>query len=128
MKAIFATILCVGLLTLNPVSRVFAQNQEPPKGLEVSAAKVLAAGGVKRIAGQLVVKYRHGVTANDIDSLNSMLGSQVVKIQPRSRLHRLAIPQDAILPRILTELSNSPIVEEVAYNYVVPRFTVPNDT
>ena len=128
MKAILTTIVCAGLLTLSSASRLFAQNPKPPKGQQVSAAKVLAAGGVKRIAGQLVVKYRQGVTTTDIDSLNSMLGSQVVKIQARSRLHRLALAQDSVLPQVLAQLRSSSIVEEVGYNYVVETFAMPNDT
>ena len=128
MKAIFTTIVCAGLLTFNSVPLLFAQKQETSKGLQVSAAKVLSAGGLKRIAGQLIVKFRHGVTASEVESLNSVLGSEVVKVQARSRLHRIAIPQDSVLPQALAQLRSSPMVEQVGYNYVVEKFTMPNDT
>jgi serine protease len=128
MKAIFATIVGVGLLTMYPASSVLGQNSKPPKSSDTSRAKLLSAGGVKRIARQLVVKFRHGVTANEIDALNSMLGSRVVKIQSRSGLRRLAVSQDSLVPQILAELRNSPLIEEAGYNYAVQSFAMPNDT
>jgi len=128
MKAILATIACAGILTFYSTSRLLAQNQEPQMGRKISGAQVLAAGGVKRTAGQLVVKYHYGVTANDIDSLNSMFGSRVVKVQGRSGLYRLAFSRDSVIPQVLAQLKSSPMVEEVGYNYIVETFAIPYDS
>lgn len=89
---------------------------------------LLAAGGAKRFAGQLVVKFRRGVTANDIDGLYSILGARVLKVHPRSGLHRLSVAEGPALLQILGTLRNSPIVEEAGYHYVVQNFALPNDT
>ena len=127
MKTISATIVCAGLVTFTSASLLFALDQGTLEGLKVSAAKVLPAEGINRMAGQLIVKYRRGVTASDFESLNSILGTRVLKVQERSGLHRLALSPDSVLPQIIAQLKSSSIVEEVGYNYIVQKFAMPND-
>ncbi len=126
MSVSFPFILLAGFLTLNSFGRVFAQNLQPQQTIQAPVAHLLAAGGAKRNAGQLVVKFRRGVTANDIDGLNSILGASVLKVHPRSGLHRLSVAE-VNLPQILGALRNSSMVEEAGYNYVVQSFAAPND-
>jgi hypothetical protein len=85
-------------------------------------------GGLSRIEGELVVKFRRGTPDSAIEGLNAQHGAQVLKAHPLSGTRRLGFSSSANLAQILTAYRNSAIVEEAGYNFRVRAFAVPNDT
>jgi serine protease len=104
----------------------FAQAQPLPI-IQGANGHLVQGGGLRRIEGQLVVKFRRGTPASAIDQLNTLLGARALKIQPLSGLHRLGFPNTANLAQILTAYRNSAVVEEAGFNYILRAFAVPND-
>lgn len=128
MHPISSLVLAVAFLTLNPFQALSAHAQQSPPIVEGANQNLGSVGVPDRLAGQLVVKFRRGVPANVIDSLNASLGARVLKVQRLSGLHRLSFPSSANLTQVLAAYQNSPVVEEAGYNYVMRAFGIPNDT
>ena len=90
--------------------------------------QLVLGGGLSRIDGELVVKFRGGTPESAIEGLNALLGAQLLKLHPMSGTRRLGFPKSANLAQILNAYRNSAIVEEAGYNYRMRAFAMPNDT
>ena len=123
----FLFLFFLSFLISGQQGQVFAQNQQTLPIIEGANNHLVQGAGLRRIEGQLVVKFRRGTPTDAIDQLNTFLGARVLKIQPLSGLHRLGFPSTANLAQILTAYRNSAVVEEAGYNYIIRAFAVPND-
>ena len=127
MRKLTILLVALGFFIVDPIFQVLAQGQDLDI-IEGPTDQLAPAGPPNRVADQLVVKFRPGVPASVIQSLNTTLGARVLKVQPLSGLLRLSFLAGSNLGQILAAYRNSPIVEEAGYNYVVSAFGVPNDT
>lgn len=121
------TFLLATLFTLSAhVDQVLSQVHQPLPIVE-GANEQLIPSSLRRVEGQLMVKFRRGTSVDAINGLNAIVGARVLKFHPLSRTHRLGFPGGANLGQVLAAFRNSPIVEEAGYNYIVHAFGVPND-
>jgi serine protease len=127
MRVTTVFFLVLSFLLSGQQGQVFAQNQQTLPIIEGANNHLVQGAGLRRIEGQLVVRFRRGTPTNAIDQLNTLLGAHVLKIQTLSGVHRLGFPNSANLAQILTAYHNSAIVEEAGYNYIMRAFAVPND-
>lgn len=127
MGGIISLILCLGIFAMSPVPGVLAQNGT--LGLKSGTADkhVTTPEAAVRMANQLVVKFRHGVTQTEIDGLNAVLGTTLLEHHSRSGLHRLGVAEGKNLDQALAGLRASSLVESVGFNYVVQALAMPND-
>ena len=101
------------------------ESQNPP----LAEAPTLFDQSQPRFApGQLVVRFLEGTSQDDIRGLIATQGASVVKVQPSSGLHRLALPAGANVDAVLAAYSSSPLVEEAGLSRIVTAFGAPDDT
>jgi subtilisin family serine protease len=78
--------------------------------------------------GQLLVQYKPGVDAAEIEALHAATGSRVLKVVRNARIHQVALLEDADLSAVLKAFKASPIVEKVGKNSLrYPQGIIPND-
>jgi subtilisin family serine protease len=80
------------------------------------------------VPGELLVKYKSGVTASSIKSIHSRLGMRTIKHLKIIDAYRLKLPSDLSVEYVLEIYKNDPNIEYAEPNYLRHRAsTIPND-
>jgi serine protease len=77
---------------------------------------------------QIIVKFKEGVLNNNEDSLNSLLGTEVIDSNLYSRVKLLRIPEGKTVPEMVETYSRETIVEYAEPNYIYHITWSPDDT
>ena len=85
-------------------------------------------GGDAAAPGQLAVRFKAGVSDAAAKGVVSALGGDVLKKQPRSGIHRVAVANGASVDEALETLRGSPLVAEANVVHVATILDAPNDT
>ena len=70
-----------------------------------------------RIEGQLLVKFKEGVSHQRIQEINEMTGAHVIKVIPGIAVYQLKIPADRTINEMVEAYSGFPEVEYAEPNY-----------
>ncbi|MCK4996233.1 MAG: S8 family serine peptidase, partial [Thermoplasmatales archaeon] len=79
------------------------------------------------IPGEILVKFKDGITENNIKSMNSVHGLSPIYKSLYSDFHRLKIPSEKSVAQMVEIYSKSPFVEYAEPNYIARICMTPND-
>jgi serine protease len=85
-------------------------------------------GSEASAAGHLTVRFKPGVSDAAANGVLSARGAEVLKKQPRSGLHRVAVTSGVSVDEALAALRRSPLVMEANVAHVATILDAPNDT
>lgn len=89
---------------------------------EVGAIK-----GPKYTPGEIIVKFKRGVSNDVIRQSNQRHGTSVLSISRRGEFMRLKIPKNKTVEAMVAIYSKNPNVEYAEPNYIANTFLYPND-
>jgi serine protease len=85
-------------------------------------------GKASAVAGEVLVKFRPGVSASQIEALNGRHGSRILSASRHGKFMRLSVPAGRTIRQMIDTYQASPLVEYAEPNYVAHALMVPNDT
>jgi serine protease len=85
-------------------------------------------GSEASAAGHVTVRFKAGVSDAAANGVLSARGTEVLKKQPRSGLHRVAVTSGVSVDEALAALRRSPLVMEANVAHVATFLDAPNDT
>ena len=83
--------------------------------------------GPKRVPGEIIVKFKRGVSQDVIRQINKPHGTSVLSISKRGQFMRLRIPRNRTVEQMLAIYGRSPSVEYAEPNYIAHSLWAPND-
>ena len=84
--------------------------------------------GPKFVPGELIVKFKPGISVQEIDAINASHGTSVLSVNPIARFMRLRIHgSDRAVRQMVRKYQDSGKVEYAEPNYIVHNTQVPND-
>jgi serine protease len=84
--------------------------------------------GTKWAPGEIIVKFKPGVSDDVIRAINERHGSSVLSISKRGQFRRLRIPRNKTVEEMVAIYSKNPNVEYAEQNFIATALMVPNDT
>lgn len=102
-----AWVLIGGLLVGTACSRGKKEEQREEKG------------AAEYVPGQMLVKFKVGVSSTQIDSLNELHGVTIIRKLERLDVLLLKIPEDRTVPQMVEVYQKNPNVEYAEPNAVV---------
>jgi len=119
MKTNIALVL-VGLLVLGFSGLSFGEELFVKDG-------VRTIGGLKWVPGEIVVKFKRGISQNVIRGINQRHETSVLSIGKRGQFRRLSIPKNRTVEEMVAIYSRNPNVEYTEPNFIAHAFLVPDD-
>ncbi|MBU4305136.1 MAG: S8 family serine peptidase [Candidatus Omnitrophica bacterium] len=111
-----------GFFILSFAGLSFGQQE---KFFEQKAVKTIE--GPKWAPGEIVVKFKKGVSGDVIREINQRQGCSVLSLSKRGGFKRLRIPRNKTLEEMVSVYSRNPNVEYAEPNFIASELTVPND-
>jgi len=96
-------------------------------------SKLFEKGGVNTlkgpqwVPGEIIVKYKAGVSADVIRDLNKDHGGSVLSLSQRGQFRRLRIPRNKSVWQMVDIYKKNPNVEYVEPNFIIQALLSPND-
>ena len=120
MKRKFALALaCLLLLSLNGIS----SGQE--KFFEKRRVRTIK--GPKWVPGEIIVKFKQGVSQDAIRRINRRHGASTLSISKTGQFLRIRIRRNTTAKEMVAVYTREPDVEYAEPNFILRAFTVPND-
>jgi len=89
---------------------------------------VLTIDGPKWAPGEIVVRFKRGVSDDVIRAINEQHGASVLSISSRGQFRRLRIPPNKTVEQMVEIYSLNPNVEYAEQNFIATALMVPSDT
>lgn len=89
---------------------------------------VRAAGGLKWVPGEIIVKFKPGVSDKVIGEINSKRGASVISTSRFAGFKRLRIPKRKTVADMVEIYKRNPNVEYAEPNFIASAFMIPNDS
>jgi serine protease len=115
--------LLIGLIL--PVSSISTLSNEPYDIFEKQT--IDASGDQKYVPGEILVKFKPGVSEEKIKNINEKNGTLVTYTSPYEGFKILKIPKTKTVEEMVEIYSKNPNVEYAVPNAILNAFTVPND-
>ena len=80
------------------------------------------------VKGEVIVKYKEGVTEERINGLHQRMNAIKKRDIPNLRIQSVKIPDDMSVEDAIAQYKNDPDVEYAEPNYILRAFVIPNDT
>ncbi len=102
-------------------------------GVSFGQEELFEKGGVRTIKGpkwapgEIIVKFKRGVSQDVIRQINQPHGTSVLSISKRGQFMRLRIPRNRTVEEMVAVYSRNPNVEYAEPNYIAHAFWVPDD-
>jgi len=96
-------------------------------GAAVHAGALAAGGGAKFVAGELLVQFNAGVSAEKAKGLIASNGATSINEIEQIRVRRIRVPEQA-REHIMAALANNKNVSFVEMNFIAEVVVIPNDT
>jgi serine protease len=90
------------------------------------AERIRFDGEIGYVKGEILVKYREGITQQSLAELNTHLGTEVLSVH-RTGVRRISVPPDKTAQDLVRTLQRDPRVEYAELNSVCHAHMVPND-
>jgi serine protease len=87
-----------------------------------------AAPAFRYVPGEIIVKFKPGVTEDEMNKLNSRHSSSLIYTSPFAGFRRLRIPPGRTVAEMVELYKRNPNVQNAEANYYAYALTVPNDT
>ncbi|MHC4335416.1 MAG: S8 family serine peptidase, partial [Planctomycetota bacterium] len=113
-------LVLVGLLVLSLTAVGSSQELRVKDGVRTIE-------GPKWAPGEIVVKFKRGVSEDAIREINERHGSSVLSISKRGKFRRLRIPPNKTVEEMVQIYSRNPNVEYAEQNFIATALMVPND-
>lgn len=113
-------LVLVGLLVLGFTGLSFGQEL-----FEKSGVRTIE--GPKWQPGEIIVKFKRGVSEDVIREINQRHGSSVLSISKRGQFRRLRIPRNRTAEEMVAIYSRNPNVEYAEPNFIASALMIPND-
>lgn len=126
MKTLVVLVLCSFIMGTVPISVLAQQNSPGNNNSEHKGPDI--PDGVEYMPGELIVKFKSGVSNKEIANINSKHGTSVFYTNPNAGFKRLHVPNGKSVYGMVEKYKNSPYVEYAEPNYIVHIDAVPNDT
>ncbi|MDY6854331.1 MAG: S8 family serine peptidase [Thermodesulfobacteriota bacterium] len=84
--------------------------------------------GIQYAPGEIIVKFKKGISQDIIREINKPLGISVRSISKDGGFIRLNIPKNKTIEAMVAIYSRNPLIEYAEPNYIAHAFLVPNDT
>lgn len=81
----------------------------------------------KYAPGEILVKFKPGLSKATINSINSAFGTSILDAIPQIDVYRIEIPSDVTVPEMIKKYLSLPEVEFAEPNGIYTLDTVPND-
>ena len=78
--------------------------------------------------GEIIVKFKAGVSQDVIRQMNQTHGNSVLSISKRGKFHRLGISKNRTVEEMVSIYSQNPNVEYAEPNFIASALFTPNDT
>ncbi len=127
MRAIKILSLALGILgCVFPISAFpgnsFAQVEA------FKQAEVRKAGLARWVPGEIIVRFRPGVSEEIIQRINDSLGASTLSMSKRGEFRRLRIPGPRTVQQMVEVYSRNPNVEYAEPNFIASALMTPNDS
>lgn len=86
------------------------------------------AGNPKWVPGEIVVKFKQGVSEEAIAKVNRGHDASILSVSKRGKFRRLRIPRSMSVEQMAAAYRKNPNVEYAEPNYIATALMVPNDT
>lgn len=83
--------------------------------------------GPKYSPGEIVVKFKRGVSDNVIRDINQRQGCAVLSLSKRGEFKRLRIPRNKSVEEMVSIYSRNPNIEYAEPNFIAYELMIPND-
>jgi serine protease len=83
--------------------------------------------GENYVAGEIVVKFKPGVSGQQIAEINAHNGAAVLSASRFAAFKRLKVPKGKTVPQMVAIYSRNPNVEYAEPNFIAQAFSAPND-
>lgn len=80
------------------------------------------------IENVILVRFQQNAAPQAVEALKNALGTETLKVQPLSGIHRLQLPPNANAAQVVAAFQSSPLVLEAGPARGVTLFEAPNDT
>jgi serine protease len=90
-------------------------------------SEVKTIGGGKWAPGEIIVKFRRGVSQDVIRGINQRHGTSALSMSKRGKFMRLRIPRNRSVDEMLDIYSRNPNVEYAEPNFIASALMTPND-
>jgi serine protease len=90
------------------------------------AERSATVGGVEYVQGEVLVKFREGVTEHKMLELSDQLGAEVLSVH-RAGVRLISVPPDKTEQDLISLLKDDPRVEYAELNTICHAHMVPND-
>ena len=124
-KTLVVLVLCSFIMGTVPVS-VLAQQNSPDNLIFEHEGPDLP-DGVEYVTGELIVKFKPGVSNREIANINSKHGTSVKYTSPYAGFKILHIPKGKTVPEMVEKYNRNPNVEYAEPDYIARASMVPND-
>ena len=78
--------------------------------------------------GEIIVKFKAGISQDVIRQMNQTHGNSVLSISKRGKFHRLGISKNRTVEEMVSIYSQNPNVEYAEPNFIASALFTPNDT
>ena len=113
-------LVLLGLLFLGFTGVSFAEELFVKDGVRTS-------GEQRWAPGEIVVKFKRGVSDDVIHGINQRRGTSVLSVSKRGKFKRLRIPKNKTVKEMAAIYSRNPNVEYAEPNFIRSALLVPND-
>jgi len=117
----YLVLLLIGLLVLGFTGVSFGQDELFEED-EVRTIK-----GPKWAPGEIIVKFKRGLSEDVINQINQRHGTSVLSISKRGQFMRLVIPRNRSVEDMVSIYSRNPNVEYAEPNFIASALMTPND-
>lgn len=117
----YLVLLLIGLLVLGFTGVSFGQDELFEED-EVRTIK-----GPKWAPGEIIVKFKRGISEDVIRQINQRHGTSVLSISKRGQFMRLRIPTNRTVEEMVSIYSRNPNVEYAEPNFIASALMIPND-
>jgi len=124
-KTLVVLILCSFIVGTIPVSVLAQQNSLENQIFECKEPNLPE--GVEYAPGELIVKFKPGVSNREIANINSRHRTSVIYTSPYAGFKRLHVPKSKTVSEMVEIYSKNPNVEYAEPNYIAQALMVPND-
>ncbi|MCJ7694350.1 MAG: S8 family serine peptidase [Anaerolineaceae bacterium] len=124
-KILVILILSFLLMGTLPVSAVTQQDNGLIKVYENNILN--SPSNVEYVPGEIIVKFKSGVSKEKISNINSKHGNSVIYTSPYAGFKRLHIPKSKSVSEMVEIYSKNPNVEYAIVNSIANAFMSPND-
>ena len=124
-KTLVVLILCSFIMGTVPISVLAQQNSPGNQIIEYKGPNL--PDGVEYVPGELIVKFKPGVSNREIANINSKHGTSVIYTSPYAGFKRLHIPKGKSVPEMVEKYNRNPNVEYAEPDYIACASMVPND-